>query len=130
SAAESLDTIRGRVSVDGQVGADRLTVNDQGAIRGVGYTITSTAVSRFGAASVAYAGVEDLTVNAASVFEFFRPVNQFAVKSTSIATTLNGARSFRDVCTVGNNCNSLDDIRRALPVNGQDGNDWLVLKVQ
>src|SRR5205823_2347893 len=84
----------------------------------------------FGAASVAYAGVEDLTVNAASVFEFFRPVNQFAVKSTSIATTLNGARSFRDVFTVGNNLNSLDDIRGPLTVNGQDGNDSLVLNDQ
>src|SRR5439155_14923873 len=70
STTNSLDTILGRVSVDGQVGADRLTVNDQGAVRGVGYTITSTAVARFGAASVAYVGIEDLTVNAASVFEF------------------------------------------------------------
>src|SRR5262249_43683651 len=66
SATNSLDTIRGQVTVDGQVGVDRLTINDQGAVRGVGYTITSTAVSRFGdtpVASVSYAGVEDLTVN-------------------------------------------------------------------
>src|SRR5262249_51337535 len=76
---------------------------------------------------VAYAGMEDLTVNAASVVPGVTFGNGFDVKSTSIVTTLNGGSGFRDVFNVGNNSNSLDDIQGALTINGQGGNDSLEL---
>jgi Ca2+-binding RTX toxin-like protein len=54
------------------------------------------------------------------------------VKSTvaGTTTTLNGASSFTDDFSVGNNGHSLDDIQGPLTINGQGGNDRLVLDDQ
>jgi acrosin len=128
SASDSLDGILGRVSIDGQLGADRLSLNDQGRARGLLYEVNAAAVLREAMAPVSYAGVEDLTLNAASVLSVFTPVNSIAVKGTSTATTINGSAGLRDAFTVGNGGNSLDDIRGPLTINGRDGDDSLVLE--
>src|SRR5262249_56725266 len=62
----SLDDVQGPVTINGQAPAagEALNINDQGDLDSHTYEITSTAVSRSGAASVTYATVEDLIVNA------------------------------------------------------------------
>src|SRR5262249_50754616 len=122
SAGGSLDPVLGAVTVDGQAGADRLLVNDGGDSDFNFYTITAADVTRQGSAPVAYTGTEDLTVNASSAFSPTQGrllSNVFDVKSTSVATTLNGAAFVRNTFRVGNSGNSLDDIRGALTLNDQ-----------
>jgi Ca2+-binding RTX toxin-like protein len=145
SLGNSLDPILGAVTVDGQAGADRLNVNDQGSIFGTDYTVTSTTVSRTGAASITYAGLENLTINAAAAQLILfnnngngQGHNNFFVKSTSAATTINGAALLRDEFIVGSDGRSLDGIQGGLTVNGRLGTentingagDSLVLKDQ
>jgi Ca2+-binding RTX toxin-like protein len=127
SAGGSLDPVLGAVTVDGQAGADRLLVNDGGDSDFNLYTITAADVTRQGSAPVAYAGTEDLTVNASSATPLnLLPSNFFVVKSTSVATTLNGAAFVRNGFLVGNSGNSLDDVRGALTLNAQ-GRSTIVL---
>jgi Ca2+-binding RTX toxin-like protein len=125
SAGNSLDPILGAVTVDGQAGSDRLTLNDQGQSSYHDYTVTATTVSRNGAALVTYVGTENLTVNAGSPPIIFiasatpsvvLDQNHFVVKSTSANTTLNGLGD--TLFTVGSDGNSLDGIQGPLTVNG------------
>jgi Ca2+-binding RTX toxin-like protein len=124
----SLNTILGAVTVDGQDGSDDLIVDDRAGGYGRTYTVTATAVSRSDAASVVYAGLENLSVYGAnSVQSSFPPPNRFLVKSTSAATYLGGPEGLADEFVVGSDGHSLDNILGSLKISGDDGVDSLVL---
>ncbi|QJW94920.1 beta strand repeat-containing protein [Frigoriglobus tundricola] len=123
---DTLDDIQGAVTVDGQAGSDQLTMTDTGATVFNTYTITATTAARAGTATVTYANLENLNVNAGSapiVIIFARPLdeittgNQFDVKGTSATTTL-GLGSYLDTVAVGSDAGSLDGIRGALNIVG------------
>jgi Ca2+-binding RTX toxin-like protein len=122
SAGGSLDPILGRVKVDGQVGDDRLFVNDSGDTDFNSYTISATDVIRnifTIPASVVYAGTENLVVNASSGTPFDSShSNFFFVNSTSVATTLNGALFVHNTFVIGGH-SPLDLIKGELTLNDQ-----------
>ena len=62
--AGNLDDLQGPVHVVGDDGSLLLNVNDQGSAGGQDYAIADTTVDRTGAATISYAGVRDLTLNA------------------------------------------------------------------
>jgi hypothetical protein len=126
------------VTVNGGTGdSDRLTIDDEGTTLSPDaartYKITSTSVSRTGAALVSYnATVESLTVNAGDLTDTFH------VQSTADVTpvTLNGGGG-TNTTNIGSglwsNLNNsvpstLDDIEGAVTVNGQ-GNATDILYV-
>jgi hypothetical protein len=55
--SNSLDGIKGALSVNGQGGAYTLNVNDQGNADAATYTMTGTALARTGAATITYSGL-------------------------------------------------------------------------
>src|SRR5262249_3800922 len=64
SASGTLDTILGPVSVNGQGGTHRLTVNAAGTGSGHTYGLTATPLTRSGAAPIVYGTLEGLVLNA------------------------------------------------------------------
>jgi hypothetical protein len=67
NVANSLDDIQGVVTVNGNAAstANSLQINDEGDPSGHTYAITGSTIDRDGAATIAYAGIESLTVNGA-----------------------------------------------------------------
>jgi hypothetical protein len=63
SFTETLDTIQGSLTLNGEGGFDSLTVNDQGSTTPHTYSITANSVKRSGAAPINFTGMESLTVN-------------------------------------------------------------------
>jgi hypothetical protein len=60
---DSLDTIQGHVFVLGALGGDALNINDQGSTTPHVYTQTATALSRSGAATITFSGIQSLHIN-------------------------------------------------------------------
>lgn len=115
NVANSLDDILGSVRVNGQSPAagEALNINDQGDADPHTYVVTSTTVDRNGAATITYATVESLMLNAGLA------ANTINVRSTLAATpvTVNGGPD-DDTINVGNLSDSLDDIQGTISVNG------------
>ncbi len=127
SASNSLDPIIGRVTIDGQAGADQLTINDQGTANYNEYFVTATEISRAAGGRVAYAGAESVTLNGASGTPFNDyNSNFFNILSTSAPTTINGASFIYNDFLVGTNVGTLDPIQGELTVNGS-GLGYLLL---
>ena len=63
STANTLDGIQGALSVKGTAGGGTVNLEDQGSSAGEIYTITSTTVTRSGAAAITYSGIHSLVVN-------------------------------------------------------------------
>jgi hypothetical protein len=59
----TLDDLQGALHVNGEGGSVLLNVNDQGSDSGQNYAIADGTVDRSGAATIAYSGVGDLTLN-------------------------------------------------------------------
>jgi hypothetical protein len=85
STSNSLDRILGPLTVDGQ-GTDTINVNDQGTSAGHSYGLTSSTLTRTGAATLSFNSVGKLEVNAGG------GTNKFAATSIppSTAVTLTG----------------------------------------
>jgi len=118
--ANSLDLIKGAVKVDGQAGADTLSLLDSGNNNGNAYTVTATAVVSSEGPSVTYAGAENLFLNAPNF------LNIIAVRSTSAKTTVTGGLGV-DLVLVGSAGNSMDDIKGTLVLNTGAGADQVTL---
>ncbi len=125
NAAGSLAGIQGPLALNGQAGADTLNVSDHGTTGAQTYTITSSSVTRSGAAAIGYGTIETLNVNGG------RGGNTVNVQSTAagVSTTVS-AGTGNDVITVGGPANSLAGIRGALAINGQGGTNSLALNDQ
>jgi Ca2+-binding RTX toxin-like protein len=67
SLFNTLDTIQGAVTVNGQLGLDQLIINDQGSTTPHTYTVTATSVAREGAAKITFSGIESLQLNKGAV---------------------------------------------------------------
>jgi hypothetical protein len=78
----SLDPIQGALTVNGQAGSDVLTLSDMGSTVGRTYTVTSTSVSRSGAALITYGSIESVAINATATADVFY------VKSTAAGTSV------------------------------------------
>ena len=78
----NLSDLAGNLRVNGGGGTDSLAIDDQNFSSGVTYSLTSTQLTRPGAASVSYTGVEALTLNGGTGSDTYR------VESTLPATTI------------------------------------------
>ena len=113
SAGNSLDTILGAVTINGDAGGgDVVNINDQNDVDANLYTITGTTVSRSGAALITYGTVESLIVNAGLADDTIN------VQSTIAATpvTVNGG-SGDDTFNIGN-AGTLANILGTVLLNG------------
>jgi Ca2+-binding RTX toxin-like protein len=115
-----------------------LNINDQGEDVNHQFIVTSTSVTRDGAAPINYANLETLNINAGSPpIIFFQPLdgepllnNYFYVKSTAANTTTNIHGAYGEFI-VGSDTNSLDGIKgplnlfegRSLTLNDQGDNN-------
>jgi Ca2+-binding RTX toxin-like protein len=125
STGNTLDAVRGNLTVFGDSGTDTLTINDQGTTIARTYTLTSLSVSRSGAGTIFYDILEGVTLNCGSGSD------TVAVQSTtSVAPVTINAGSGTDTITVSNTSNTLNGILGALTVNGQGGTDALNLADQ
>jgi hypothetical protein len=108
-----LDSLSGRVTVNGNGGTNAVVVNDNAADSGFTYTISSDAVTKAGFGGLTYGSVQSVTLNGASL-------NTYIVASTSVSTTLSATASdFR--------INDLDSVRGHLAVHGIDARGGNVL---
>jgi hypothetical protein len=118
NAAGTLDDLQGPVNVIGEDAAVTLNVNDQGSDNSQDYSVTDSTVDRSGAATISYAGVGDLTLNAGA------GGNQIDIESLALGTpaTVNagagGAQGFDLIRMRGGPINA------PLTLNGQ-GNTHL-----
>jgi hypothetical protein len=74
-SASTLDGIRGQLTVSSQTSQTALNIDDQGSSSDETYTVTSTNLSRSGAALIIYDPVTSLTINAGSANNTFTIVN-------------------------------------------------------
>lgn len=65
-STSTLDAIQASVTINSQTSLTALNINDQGSTTGHAYTLTSTTLSRSGAALITYDPVTSLTINAGS----------------------------------------------------------------
>jgi Ca2+-binding RTX toxin-like protein len=119
----NLDFLPYAVSVDGQGGTDKVTVNDQTAPYSDAYTITGTTVSRIYFGGLTYGGIEGLTLTAEA------GNNSITINSTAwgVPVTVNAGLG-NDTVTVGNG--NLDLLPGAVIVNGQGGTDKVTVNDQ
>ena len=102
----TLDGIQGRVSVAGEDGSDVLTVNDQGAAAGKGYTLTASSLTRAGNLLVdSYGTLERVNLNTTGLND------TIVVRSTAASTAVTVNAGFGDdTLTVANASGGLDGI--------------------
>jgi hypothetical protein len=98
TVGNSLASIQGPLSVDGQDGDDRLVLNDSAAMVGQIYNITAGSVLASDAAQISYADIEHLDITGTPFNDFFQ---------------------------VGDATHSLDDLTAAVTLNGNGGFDHL-----
>jgi hypothetical protein len=125
SATNTLDTIQGALTINGQAGTDTLAFNDQGATNSKTYTLTATTLAIPGIALMTFGTVENLTLNGAS------GGNTVSVQGTAAGTavTVNSGAG-NDTITVGSPSNTLDGILGPLTINGQGGTNTLAINDQ
>jgi len=131
--AKNLDNIQGTLIVNGGDGADTLNINDQSNPFGTSYTITSTAVTRSGAAAIYYrpklpfgtSAMEAVYVNAGSGSD------TISIQGTPSGTlvAVNGG-SGNDAFNIGSSTNTLDALLGDLVLNGESGTDALTIRDQ
>jgi acrosin len=121
SATNSLDSILGTVSINGQGGANVLYVNDQGTITAQTYHVQTAIPSiQRGQALVAYSGMSILVLRAGS------GGNTIDVLGTLAATPVTVyAGALNDTVNVGDSGNHLDSIQSPMNVYGQNGTTLL-----
>jgi len=122
-----LSSIESKVSVNAGGGTnDVLLLQDFGSFTDNTYTISDTTVTRSGAGSVTYSGVEELTLNAGSGDD------EFFISRTVADTTVNaglGDDTIRVGRIVGFNTHTLDSILGELTIQAGGGtNDSLFLR--
>jgi Ca2+-binding RTX toxin-like protein len=120
----NLDAFGATVTVNGQGGADAITVDDSADINGNTYLITDKDVSRNGFKFLSYTGANSLTVTTTNLGD------AVTVESTKVGTPVSlnlGGGS--DTVRVGK-ANSLDNIAAKLTVDGQAGTDQVILNDQ
>ena len=118
--------IRGAQSIDGGAGADSLIIDDSGDTTADTGVLTATRLTGLGlgASGLTYGAVETLSVKLGAGADSF---NVQATNATTATTVSAGGGD--DVITVGSLAPALGgtaaDIRAALTVNGEAGNDTL-----
>lgn len=121
-----LDSIQGKVTVNAGPGDDGLVVLDSASVAAHTYGLSDTTVSRSGAASVVYSGVEDLYVGAGSGDD------EITVTHTVADTTVSagpGDDLVRVGRNLGFNLHDMDLIQGALTVYAGEGtSDALLLR--
>src|SRR5262249_18610370 len=130
SSALTLDDIKGTLVLNGgsqgTLGTDTVNLFDQGSVVGNSYTLRVNSVTRTGAGVISYSDVEQLTLNAGS------GADSAGVLGTadSMLVTLNMGNG-NDVVNLGTRTGtSLDGFRRTITVNGEGGNDSIILNDQ
>jgi CSLREA domain-containing protein len=63
SPSNTLDAIQGALTVNGQAGTNKVTINDQGSPAAHTYTLTATALARSGASTLTFGTLKTLVVN-------------------------------------------------------------------
>jgi Ca2+-binding RTX toxin-like protein len=111
--------IQGKVTVNGQDGADGVSVNDQGVVTGRTYTIEADSLSGSAMAPVRYATVEEVEVHAGQSHDTLRIVSTAA--GTSVRVDGGGGN---DVFSPGSS-GSLERIKGTLSLQGNVGADTL-----
>lgn len=120
--AGDLDSIGGDVTVDGEAGAaDAVNVNDQNDLGNDVYSVTASMISKPGF-FLALSTVESVTLNAGA------DANTVLVGSTGLNRPLAiNAGAGNDVVQISSNTLNLNQIVGAVTVNGQAGNDAVVV---
>jgi hypothetical protein len=124
----TLAPVSGPVTVSGQDGTDNLILNDQGAADRPTYTLTAASVARTNGPTVNFSLMENVTLNGGG------NGNLFLARSTDalVTTTVNaGAGDDRiNVGSADDATSALDNLRGALTINGQAGDDTITLNDQ
>src|SRR5262249_31213400 len=117
------DGVQGRISVAGEDGSDTLTVNDQGAAAGKTYVLTASTLARAGVTLVdSYGTLEHVTLNATGL------TDTVVVRTTAPGTAVTVNAGFgNDVLFVAGLAGGLDGIQGRLELNGQEGQDGLIV---
>jgi hypothetical protein len=148
----NLDDIQATVTLNGS-GTDKVNINDQGAISGQTYGFTSNSLSRSGAATIAFANLRTLTLNASTFSDTVTlsaiPINTLAaiIKGDGGSDTLIGNNAVNTWNLTGANAGNVGNVMfSAIPnlvggtstdtfkfssgasfasINGGGGGDWL-----
>jgi hypothetical protein len=119
-AAKNLDHIQGNVSVEDKVGASVLNISDSSNSKAVTYSVTSTTVTRTGAATITYSSVSNLSLNGGTGSDIYN------IESTpsSTAVSVKGA-SGKDTFNVDPAAQNLDNIKGNVSVEDIAGTNVL-----
>lgn len=123
--AQTLDGIKGSITVHGIGELTSLDINDQADALNHAYTLTSSTVTRTGAAQITFDNIGTFIVNAGAAN------NAITIQSTAAGTnaTVNGGNG-NDTFNIGSTANKLDGILGPLALNGQAGTDTINVKDQ
>jgi hypothetical protein len=101
-SAQNLGNIAGVLTLNGEAGTNRLTLDDQGSGAGRAYTLTANALTRVSGPGVTFGGLTSLTLNASGTGG-----NVITISAAPVATTvtLNGGGSSNAL--VGPNANKM-----------------------
>ncbi len=132
NAANTLDDIRGPLTVDGQAGTDTLNINDQGSTTPHLYSVTSTRVIRApGGPTINYSNIERLNFHSGrTILPPPGNGNTVDVESTDANTAVEIAAGGDITVNVGNDQTGLDDLQGPVLVLAQgDPEDMVGLNV-
>jgi hypothetical protein len=112
STSNLLSPLQGSITIDGHAGSDLVVLNDQACTGANTFTIDAFSVSRTAVATVAYSGMEGLTINGGAGGETFR------VQGTGAGVPLTvNAGSGNDTIQVGY-LNKLDTLLAQVTIDG------------
>jgi hypothetical protein len=121
---DSLDPIQAPLTVDGQAGTNTMNVDDQGAASPEDYSLTTTTLTRPGAALIIFGSIEDFTLQGSAHGNTF----EVAATPKGMSVTLDTGSGDNTVSVGGTGLN-LDTVQGPLTVDDQ-GKDTLNLNDQ
>jgi hypothetical protein len=129
----TLDTIKGRLLVDGKGGSTDVRFYDQGSTTAKTYTVTPTQLERSGGVPIQFAHIDRVDLYASAADDTFNLQREASVhigdgdRLVSIPQVQAGvsasyfAGKGQDIFNVGNNSKTLDDIHGSLFIAGRNG---------
>src|SRR5262249_37334469 len=115
----TLNEIRGALTVNGQAGFDTLNINDQGSTVPHTYTILSTTVTRSpGGPVITYLDIESLNVRPGAHFGPSADNNVVDVLSTDANTAVEIDAGAGAVVNAGNDKDGLDELQGPVTIAG------------
>jgi hypothetical protein len=125
----NLNDLGGALTVDGQGGTVSLTINDQASTpaASANLTITSTTVTRDGAPTLTYAGIDNLTVNSGRGDDQREVVVVNSTPKNTNVTVSNASSATTVEFAVGSASLTLDGIQGPLTFHGRAGSSDFLL---